>query len=427
MRTLFLFAFICIAFAARAQWTYKGLGGITTHQLTIENDTVFASTSNGLYKKYIFSNDTAWQQVSFNGQQVLNTMFLDQNECLLLVSTDPMLHRAVLYKSMNRGVNSTLFLPDTVYYGYPNLAHMAKSPNGKDTIYLLSHGKKTYNGGQSWMPLAPSGQYAGGNFIYVNPKKTSEIFTGGENMIFAASLQHSTDNGQNWQDVDCSTVFAGDNAFEILHVIGDYWYASGEGIVVKKHKDSTDWVQLLNVYSEPVWALYMFGFDYSPANSNYMYVSGDQYNNDKLKLLKSSNRGTSWDSASYTMPGQTRYGVNDLKVQHVWGEDRVWMGGFGVFTYGQGVPQLSVHGTDKRRLNASLYPNPGSNMLHVSIPDAKTESVTISIMDVLGARVWTGNAVNGKATIPVEGWAAGSYIIRLNTYEKQQVLRFIKQ
>ncbi len=428
MRTIFLFAFICMTFATRAQWTYKGLGGILTHQLTIENDTVFASTSNGLYKKYIFSNDTSWQQVSFNGTEVLNTLFLDQNECLLLVSTDPMLHKAVLYKSTNRGVSSSLFLPDTVYYGYPNLAHMAKSLNGKDTIYLLSHGKKTYNGGQSWQPLAPLGQYAGGNFVYVNPKKTSEVFTGGENMIFAASLERSTDYGQNWAGVDCSSVFAGDNAFEVMHIVGDYWYASGEGIVVKKHKDSTTWVQLLNVYSNPVWALYMFGFDFSPANDHYMYVSGDSYDNDKLKLLKSSTQGATWDSASYTMPGQTRYGVNDLKVQHVWGEDRVWMGGFGVFTYGQGVPPpLSVPGTGKGDLEAKLYPNPAKDVLNISIPGAKSNNVTIAIMDVLGVMIWEGNSSNGKVTIPVEGWATGSYIIRLNTYEKQQVLRFIKQ
>lgn len=419
---------LLVAVSVKAQqWTYKGLGGMITNQLTIHNDSVYASTSNGLYKTYLFGQDTVWQQVSMNGRSVLNTLFLDQNECLLLVATDPLSHQAVLYTSMNCGATSSVFLPDTVYYAYPNLAHIASSPHGKDTIYSSLHNKKTFDGGLTWTTMNAD-PYAG-NFVCVNPAYSKEVFTGGENMIFSASLQHSSNNGVAWQEVNCSTVFAGDNAFEVLHVIGDEWFGSGEGIVVKKHKDSSDWTQILNVYSDPSWALYMFGFDISPADNNYLYVSGDNSGpniNNKLRLFKSSNRGASWDSISYTIPQQTVYGVNDLKVQHVWGEDRVWMGGRGVFTFAQGV----TTGVDDKvppAAGAILYPNPAKGIVYLN-PGKQTlgEPILVTILNNLGQTLRTiQTTAKAQMEISLENLADGMYYLHLQG-KGSETLRFLK-
>jgi hypothetical protein len=57
-KLLFIVSCSLAPFFSDAQFMYKGLGGIITNQLTIESDTIFASTSNGLYKKSIYSNDT---------------------------------------------------------------------------------------------------------------------------------------------------------------------------------------------------------------------------------------------------------------------------------------------------------------------------------------------------------------------------------
>ena len=125
VRILILFCFLFSgAWETSAQWAYKGLGGMATHQLTIQGDTIYASTSDGLYKKAMNSTDTLWEQVSFGGSMVLNTLFLDTGECLLLVAVNPSLHKAVLYKSADKGKTSTIFLPDTVRRCWPILTSM---------------------------------------------------------------------------------------------------------------------------------------------------------------------------------------------------------------------------------------------------------------------------------------------------------------
>jgi hypothetical protein len=420
---LFFSIFLCYTTDLIAQWSYKGLGGIVVHQLTIDNDTVYASTANGLYKKEINSPDTTWQLVSFPGKSVLNTMFLDQNTCLVLVSIDPVFHKAQLYKSNNRGVTSTLFLPDTVYYGYPNLNHIARSPHSNDTIYLKDHGLKTFNGGISWQQLASIP--TGGNFIYVNPGNSKEVFLGGENMIFSATLHRSGDNGQSWVNEDCSSYFAGDNALEVMHCVNGDWYASGEGIVAKRPAGSTSWTQLLNVFSDQVWGMYFFGFAFSPVNSNYMYVSGDRYDNDQLKLIKSSTQGALWDSISYTMSGMTRYATYDLKVQRVGTNDRVWLGGYGVFTFTQPVP-LSID--DKTNAAAlKVYPNPASDVVNIDLSGRK-ENFDITIRNSIGQVLYQGSADGGKTKkILTKGWGSGLYFLEARTYQTNDLLRFIIQ
>lgn len=412
-------------YAQGQQWTCHGLSQAVTHQLTIHDDTIFASTNDGLYKKSLQSTDTVWTLVSFAGSRVVNTLFLDDNECLMLVETDPANYELSVFRSPDRGKTAALFLQDEALFKYPGLNHIAKSPVGKDTIYLLDHNKKTYDGGQTWTDLGH--QQLNDNFVYVNPEKTSEVFVGGENFIFNATLQRSADNGQNWHLENTESVFAGDNALHVLHIIDGVWYASGEGIFVKKEPGSANWTQTLNVFSDPEWALYYFGFDHSPVNKNYFYLSGENLNNEKLRLLKSDDRGQTWDSMTFTRPGVARYGVYDLKVQHVSGDDVVWLGGLGVYTYRQSVP-LSVEQPQRERLGATVYPNPTTSELQVQIPGLSSgERVQLRVHNSLGQEVWRQEYTSGTVGIPVAGWASGLYLLRIGTYEGIEVLRFIKE
>ncbi len=409
-----------------SQWNYKGLGHVATNQLTIHQDSIYASTSSGLYRKNLFDSDTTWELVSFGGSKVLNTLFLDQNECLLLVETDPFAGRISLFRSSDRGKTANLFLNDTVDYKYPGLQHIAKAGAGKDTIFLLDHNKKTYNGGQTWLPLGHSPQ--NDNFVYVNPTNQSEVFVGGENMMFAATLQRSTDKAQNWQFENTANVFAGDNAFHVLHIIDGDWYAAGEGIFVKRPVNDSNWTQLLNLFNDQDWGQYFFGFDYSSANNDYLYLSGDGGNNSKLRLHKSSDRGNTWDTLSYARPDQTQYGVFDLKVQHVWGEDRVWLGGQGVYTYTQSVP-LAMDGIGKQPMKVEVYPNPAKEYLRVKLGFLDTEQeVDLKIYNAMG-QVVGHKKLQSRAEdiVNIASLPAGIYFLRVHTYERGEVLRFIKE
>lgn len=407
------------------QWEYKGLGGVSTNQLTINGDTVYASTSNGLYKKYLFSTDTLWQQVSLDGQNVINCLFLDQQECLLEVSVNTQ-QQATVLKSTDRGGTYGAF-SDTGYVHYPYLNHLAKSPYGKDTLYLLNQYQKTFDGGQTWMPLGHMPQ--ADNFIYVDPGNSGNLFVGGENMIFSPFLQGSQDHGQNWTVENTSTVFAGDNALHVMHILDGDWYASGEGIVVKRESDVSSWTQLVNVFNNPAWGMYMFGFAPSPVNNDVLYVSGEGQSPlcySTLRMLKSADRGASWDTLTFTAPQISKYAVRDLKVVHIWGEDKVWLGGNGVFTYTQGV-STGIKEREKGGDHISIVPNPAFDHIVLKGLDVQ-DAYRVMITNVAGQILYRKDMVRSDhLNVPVQDWANGMYFVKISTYEKQQVLRFVKE
>ncbi len=425
MRNIILFILaLFISQTGRAQWEYKGLGHLIINQLTIHEDSIYASTNDGLYARNLFDPDTTWELRSFQGVKVLNTLFLDHDECLVLVETDAVTGRASLFRSQDKGKTSVQMLQDSVYFGYPNLQHMVKAGPGKDTIYLLDFDLKTYDGGQTWSALGHVPQ--SDNFVYVNPANHSEVFVGGENMMFSAHLQRTADAGQTWQIENTSSVFSGDNALHVMHIIDGDWYASGEGIVVKRDPGSSTWTQLLNFFSEPVWGQYYFGFDYSPADKDIFYVAGDSWAKEKLKLLKSHDRGLTWDTLSYTRPGQMTYGTFDLKVQHVWGEDRVWMGGHGVFTYTQSVP-LSVGGIGTEE-EMRIYPNPASDRVIVKPGGGiQDQRLGMKIYNISGMLLMEQTiAGRGETVVDLADLAAGVYIVSIEGRERHTI-RLIKQ
>lgn len=88
---------------------------------------------------------------------------------------------------------------------------------------------------------------------------------------------------------------------------------------------------------------------------------------------------------------------------------------------------LNVNGQDKLS-KFSLYPNPSSDLLNISLPRPSNQSLTLEVFDVLGKRVYTQQIGTIKTKVNISKWNSGVYLVRLTTADDAVTLtkRFVK-
>ena len=71
-------------------------------------------------------------------------------------------------------------------------------------------------------------------------------------------------------------------------------------------------------------------------------------------------------------------------------------------------------GIDDLNLTAtlSIYPNPATNLIHVTSKDPSGASLKVILYNVVGQRVWNGDLKN-ELNIPVGGFARGNYLLQV--------------
>src|SRR5262245_50969594 len=138
MKSLFVILLFCVATSASmAQWSYIGLSGagITT-DLTIYNDTIYASTHDGIYKKSVSSTDTSWIPCGLQGQHVVQTLVPDY-QTFVCVAEIGSSYTTQIYKSVNGGQTFSLLNTDTSNWNsYMFLNAIAQPNDNCDTLYF---------------------------------------------------------------------------------------------------------------------------------------------------------------------------------------------------------------------------------------------------------------------------------------------------
>lgn len=388
-----------------AQWSNQGLSHLTVNQLTLHEDTLYACTNDGIYKRSTELSDTNWAQTAFAGKTVANLLFIDRNECLSLVEEGTGPNRLVyIHKSSDRAHTFSLFY-DTpaspTIYSY--LKHMDKG-SGKDTLYFLDHDLKTYDGGRTWQPLGIP--YHKKKFLQAHPGNANEIFAGGENGFFWPQLYHTANSGQSWEDIP--VFLHGDNAIHVLCIRGDDWYAACEGYVIHKKDTASTWRILLNTFSDPVWSAYYYGLALSPVNENYLYVSGASRSS-KIHMLISADKGNTWDSLMYDPGLLPRYDIVELLVQHSDRNDIIWLAGNGVYAYSTAVP-LGVDVTPLARFK--VYPNPVTDLLHVELA-GNSPNAQVMLVDGMGHILLRKTVRSRREWLDVRDIQPGVYSVRV--------------
>lgn len=104
------------------------------------------------------------------------------------------------------------------------------------------------------------------------------------------------------------------------------------------------------------------------------------------------------------------------------------------YSYGGGGSEFEVarflnDGTvgteDFQNMEFRLYPNPANNQITVELSDASS-NYQVAIFDVLGKQVYASE-IQKVGTIDVSALAPGTYVVKLNSENKTNIVRFVKQ
>jgi len=76
----------------------------------------------------------------------------------------------------------------------------------------------------------------------------------------------------------------------------------------------------------------------------------------------------------------------------------------------------------------SIYPNPSSDLLNISLPRLSDQSLNLEVFDVLGKRVYTQQLGAVKTKVNISKWNSGVYLVRLTSADDAITLtkRFVK-
>lgn len=407
---LLLILFLCQSLSSFAQWSYIGLAhaGLTTN-LTIYNDTLYASTHDGIYKKHVLSLDTNWVSCGMQGNHVVQTLAKDYQNFICVVEIGST-YTTQIYKSTDGGLTFNLMNSDTSNLNnYQYLNAMAHPEGNYDTLYFLNHQLKTYDGGITWDTIANNVLID--RFIKVNPVNHNQLIVGGETFILSPYVQVSSDNGTSWSFSKMTGFFAGDNC--VLDMVIDNnntWTAVGEGVICRSNDGGHNWSQLLNVWSWPVqWAFYMWDIEVSPADNNKIYVTGSNLGVAKVPLLYSQNNGATWDTLSFATTISSP-AIKCLAVKNIPSGDKVFLGGNGVYVYANNF--TGTNELDPKTV-VTIFPNPFSYSTTLQT-DNIFRDASLTVYNPLGQQVKQIKNISARTvTLYRDNLSSGLYFIRL--------------
>ncbi len=419
-----IFAFLISSICSLAQWTNLGLNAFLVNDLTVYADTLYASTENGIYKKHLYSLDSAWTSCGMQGNNVVQTLVENHQTFYSLITIDGT-YTNQLYKSLDGGLSFELMTESISNNNeYQFLDQMATPPNDFSTFYLLNHQLKSEDGGSTWEPLNNSQNTD--RFIMVNPTNTAQVIIGGEADFFNPIVQVSDDYGETWDFPAMTGYFAGDNALHDIAIDGDTWYAAGEGVICKTEDEGENWVQLLNWFTlESIYALYYTNIDFSPASTDVVYVTGlNNTNANEVPLLISENQGATWDTIHYQSPPAVQR-VQCMTVEHMNNTDYVYIGGKGVLLYNRQVTGVL---NAKSPLNFSLFPNPSAEgRVQVNYISQSVEPITIQVFDLQGRLMIQERrqGISDSFFIDTSALSRGTYVLQIVDGSKMGSKEFV--
>ena len=399
-----------------------GLGNTKITDLTIYNDTIYASTFNGIYKKNILSSDTNWIACGMQGNHVIQTLVPDYQTFISVVEINAS-YTTQIYKSVNRGSSFSL-MRNSISFGntYNFLDKIAHPEGNYDTLYFLDHWLRTFDGGMTWDTLSNIIDLVN-RFIIVNPENHSQIIIGGETVIFSPYLQTSMDYGDTWVRLPIMDMyFSGDNVVHDMIIDGNDWFAVGEGVIGVTSEGGDTWEQLLNLLEYPPhWGLYITDIEFSPTDKNILYATGFGNWADIIPLLYSSDRGMTWDTLSCNsanLPVGSLTYVTCLAVKSMYDHDKVFIGGKGVYKYENIITGI-INPIPEDRF--STYPNPTSGKFRSTVPP---DAIQVQIINMYGKVIETWN-VKGETELNFELSDSGVYFVQITTSKVRKTQKVI--
>lgn len=399
MKTILFFLIITLSFTlSKAQWVEldPGVNNALYDIYAITPDIVVAVGANGIIIKTTDGGET-WQQKE----------------------------------------SGTTNLLTKLQFPTPNIGYII----GVDGIFL-----KTTDSGETWFPIT-----AGAASFYQN------ISCINENLIFIICnngiLMKSTDGGENWDEVG---LILG-NKFQFLSDEIGYMMTPSQGLF-RTENGGEDWIILDTYYSvfqfldENVGFLYSEGlYKTTDGGYNFEFLGGEF--GDGFSYFYVENENTTWGILEGLLngDGSTRgimkitYSESEhyLYVEDIWFEDDTTLNmesihfadentGY-IVGYKNWKTTIWKNNTGINTMNTNeptaineimVYPNPASTEITIEIQNNKNSLITLT--DMTGKQVYSGDFHGTKMSLNVERYAKGIYILtvfsRQHTYFKKIII-----
>lgn len=298
-------------------------GNLSQPRMHVEGEKLYVCTSQGLYAKDLTDDNSALQQVGFDGiplqgyarrgADILALRYNEGGEYLLL--------------SHDGGKTYEDVTPDIFRNGeHERLGNLVQHPTDPNTLLVASLYKgvcRSINFGQTWEQLT---EFVYGNpaasFIGFHPARPNVIYNSGEGMIYEGHINITYDGGQTWNDHGNSLGFPGDNCVHQVAFHPDYpdrWIAGGEGCVFITDDNGQTW-SCQNYWGDETRMAYWYFTAFDDEHPDTVYMVGclgrNGQKNACIKIMCSTDGGRSWHESQVIESAREFDRVNDLQQYH---------------------------------------------------------------------------------------------------------------
>lgn len=424
---------------AMAQFIFAGLGANDVNDVVIYNDTIYAATHNGIYKKEWSTSDTSWRTVGLLEHEIINLVVLSHEEIFTAVNLDTSGDSNFCYHTANSGSSwNVVYSTEPVEREKSLYHHYIDAARGGDTLFLIDQVKnsiyRSFDRGETWDEVFSEEMTY--RFIKVNPYNHEQVWFGGEGLIFNPRILESSDAGEEWRGFNFGGIFGGDNAIHDVVVPPDdmqTWYIPGEGKVGKTTDGGKNWELAFDMDPSPA-GLYLYDMAISPVNSDRLYLTGiasTPPGNQAYYLYTSEDAGASWDTVMYEPDPEGTYGFYTMDVVHENNTDVVILGGNnGVFTYTKEVSTNILQNELQRPMILNIHPNPFSESTIIEVYSKSGGTGHLQILDVSGREVYhsTETLISGENQIllDVPFLISGIYFCRFSAATGKHQIKMVK-
>ena len=417
------------------QWEKAGLSANHIIGIYELNDTLYATTNDGIYKKGIYSGDTSWASIGMREEVILDLVLFSHSEMMLARQLNAYPDTISIYRTTDGGAHWNEFQngfggPGGGYYGLTACAQLEIDRRYPDTVYARGGYvvAKSTNRGNSWEPVYPEEWDAIGyqsTIMKIDTNMPSHIWAGGELSLFQAYLLKSTDYGKTWEQFENEMNPEQNNASNCLFINpdnSDDLFLGMEGRIMRSLDGGFTWDSVLT----PPSYTYILDIVLSKTDPDILYATGSDNGTLKgdLMFYASHDFGTSWDTV-YSGLGNDFY-ANDLLIRENSGRDKLFFGtNQGVYTYTTKV----THASEKILANdINVYPNPVQDNLNVHFNHKTVDNVEIRMINMYGKTVIRTKAISGElTTLDVSHFPPGFYILQVFGQDGQVLLPVVKQ
>jgi photosystem II stability/assembly factor-like uncharacterized protein len=268
---------------------------------------------------------------------------------------------------------------------------------------------KTTNGGTTWTQ-----QTLPNYTFYVNQVSFVDVNVGYATGASNGNLFKTTDGGATWISLT-------QNMLQLGNIVNFQFFSADTGIAsttqwnfIKTTDGGTTWIPLAN-FCVGVPVLHFM-------NQNVGVISGDNTNYD-CKMYITQDGGLTWQNTHVPFgPDANGVFMTDTNSVYICGNDG------SIANFG-GISNVITNIVASNKFNdqsINIFPNPVSNMLHVS---SKFENMPMElvIMDIRGKVILNQTYTQNDITLNVEDLNSGLYFIQVKNAAQLSLTKFIKQ